>query len=319
MLEFEKKVIEIADYICAYGLNHSGVNLNPPRTFADLTEEENNLFMKTCHIGFKKGQDMILENLLEIQEKLSLQKINLKTANRNNDKELSMTIQKELDLLKHKSNILRHLADAIAWNLIKHQLYIARKLHTGEQDDKTLNNSNLQSVIKVVDKVNENPMSFALISDITSYIQIGDVLCNDNGILSIIEVKEGDKNREVGEIVHTMFKNNIDINEINKDNNLDKNEEKHIKRYYNQMVKMNRLSDILNKDEGLDPKTGTQVKILTPQIPTEDYLELLHNMHLELEEKTWSYNIIENCLHIGMYRGENRFNNGLLLQIFAKE
>ena len=72
-----------------------------------------------------------------------------------------------------KEHIIRKLADSIAWRMIGGQNYIARRLCLRESSRPTLKASSLASVLNIVNEYNDsNPLGFALISDITSFVQL---------------------------------------------------------------------------------------------------------------------------------------------------
>src|SRR5690606_807424 len=85
----------------------------------------------------------------------------------------------------------------IAWQLLQNQTHNARRLHIGQNSKKILENSNIDHAISISNKINEDPMSFALISDITGFVQIGDLLVLDKNGLGIVELKEGKVNAKI--------------------------------------------------------------------------------------------------------------------------
>jgi hypothetical protein len=65
-----------------------------------------------------------------------------------------------------------------------------------------IKNTNIESDIRFISYFNKNRQNFALLTDITSFIQIGDVLCSDIDKDSdrrqyLVELKEGDANYKV--------------------------------------------------------------------------------------------------------------------------
>jgi hypothetical protein len=91
---------------------------------------------------------------------------------------------------------LSNIADGIAIQMMSQQVHIARRLHIGEKSTKLFENANIEHTIKEADKINEDPGNFAQISDLTSFVQIGDLLiAHKTPGLCISEIKEGKTNQ----------------------------------------------------------------------------------------------------------------------------
>jgi hypothetical protein len=134
-------------------------------------------FLRACHNGFAKAQELIVVELITVQEIQKNLNDDLKSARRKRDQTAITKLEKEISIENFKEHILRKLADSIAWHIIGGQKYIARSLCLRESNRPNLKSSNLSSVIDVVNSHNkENSLNFALLSDITSFVQIGDIL-----------------------------------------------------------------------------------------------------------------------------------------------
>ena len=101
-----------------------------------------------------------------------------------------------------KELLLRGIADAIAWQLLGHQLAHARRFFksTAQPD---LYNSNFESVVCAAQEtLKDKPDAVSLISDLTSFIQVGDLLVYEpEKGLTIAEVKEGSMNAKIGDFM----------------------------------------------------------------------------------------------------------------------
>jgi len=90
----------------------------------------------------------------------------------------------------------RKLMDCVAWQMLEMQLYAARRLYQSQRPP-SLKHSNFNSVKSASDfETSEDHAKFALISDLTSFVQVGDLLVYDaDKGLAVVEVKEGEKNK----------------------------------------------------------------------------------------------------------------------------
>ena len=92
--------------------------------------------------------------------------------------------------------LLRRTADAIAHHMVGGQIWILRRLHTGERPPR-LRSSNWETVAAAARRLNAEPQTFALMSDITTFISIGDLFVARGEGFEIIEVKSGKVNEEI--------------------------------------------------------------------------------------------------------------------------
>lgn len=71
---------------------------------------------------------------------------------------------------------MRKSMDSIAWQLFNYDITVMRRLYYG-QELIDITDSNLDSELYYIDEyVKENPEGFVLISDLTSFIQVGDIV-----------------------------------------------------------------------------------------------------------------------------------------------
>ena len=128
------------------------------------------------------------------------------------------------------------------------QLYISQQLYKQVEDTKTLRSSNIESVKRAADHLNQTPEDFALISDLTSHVQIGDLIWKKNGTITLVEVKEGEKNLANMNIIEELVSTEIDAPELFKKHELSQKDVEQVHRQLKQMVEMENFGHILNYD-----------------------------------------------------------------------
>src|SRR5699024_8701379 len=117
------------------------------------------------------------------------------------DEELEEIITNELKIIEQRLKTFSHIADGIAWQLIGGEIHIAKRFYLQEKGQKRLKESNIDHAIKVAKEINKDPNNFALISDITNFIQIGDLLVVSEGTIGIMELKQGKVNKQITEFL----------------------------------------------------------------------------------------------------------------------
>jgi len=206
------------------------------------------------------------------------------------------------------------------WQLIQGQLWISRRLFLDVKGGKKLKEVNLESAVKVAEKYNENPQNFVLISDITNNVQVGDIIGVVDGSFVIAEIKEGEKNLEILEIIEELGKSEEPPIDLMKKLSEQPKMVKQLDRTIKQHQTLHKVHEIINTDKGIDPTSGKDIKIITPKESTPTFDGRLMALEKQLKERNfWAYDVIEDCLHIGIYKGEKRFVGHLLLKAIGEQ
>ena len=274
--------------------------------------------VRTIHTGFKNAQHQIIEGLLKIQSRIKRSKEQLKEARRQKSDQKELLA--EVTILEYKEVVLKHLADTIFWQLIEGKLYISRRFYQNVPGNKSLDETNYESVLLVANSINENPDNFVLLTDITNYVQIGDLFGVVDGKRVLIEVKEGERNYEILKDIEAANNSDLPIRKL-----FDKYKEhpkdlEQIKRILKQENVANDEINIINTDRGHDPVTNRNIKIFTPKEDTQYYYDELHDLEMQLMTRNfWAYTVIDDCLHIGLYKNKWKMLGRPLLEIIAKD
>lgn len=200
--------------------------------------------------------------------------------------------------------LFRGVADAIAWGMIGGQLCYARRLYR-EQRQPDLAESNFDSVVLAARSMRSaDPGCMPLISDLTSFVQIGDILCVSlQRKMKLIEVKQGDHNRRVLELVSFYRHSGCEkFREIVTKEESPKTV-KHFERVLRQEARMQYFGDVMGKGLATDPDSGDTVAIPEPTIPMESWDDALDELITKAREKNWAYDV-QGSIFMGAYYGE---------------
>jgi len=78
------------------------------------------------------------------------------------------------------------------------------------------------------------------------------------------------------------------------------------------------VCEIINTDKGIDPLTNEPFKFFNTRWSCSQFYDELHEQRKYLEKSNMlSYNVIEDCLYIGMYKGPFRFLGGTILKLYT--
>jgi hypothetical protein len=234
-------------------------------------------FVAAAHRGFARAQDEIVAHLTSGKEC--------------SDAELTLC---------------RKVMDGAAWQMIGEQLYLARRLFLNQQPP-SLVNSNYETVRDLATRLTSADFSkFALMSDLTSFVQIGDLLVRDPDTgLQIVEVKEGPVNERILQFVHSS------------DTQCQKARayflEKEGERTFGQMGRMLRqkermahVAEVATNGDSIDPDTGNRVFVPDEPLVLKSWDEALVAVLEDSRRSGWAIEVVDNCLFLGAYREQFR-------------
>ncbi len=306
MKEFEQLTKKIFDLTHQYAIDNLSLNFDVhPSTWKS---EDVRQFQIYVHKGFREAQKLILDEMIDIQESLKELKINLKSSRRDKDIQKSKKTENDIGTLKYKEVILRSFIDFIAWQFLDGEYYKVRRFYNGMDKDNarpTLSDSNIDSVVNAISYYHEqDELNFALISDLTSFIDIGDILLKEGNKLIPIEVKEGKTNGEVFKFITAISKKETDICPYSLISTPDKKFFKQADRVVKQINRANKLTEFLKYEEGVDPFRNVEVKVNKEAYTVESYIDIVNSLFKDLETKNWAYTIFEDIITIGLYQNE---------------
>lgn len=305
-LQFERNVTLVLSQIFPkVNLDILQIFLKSPK--GDVKKEIVNSEMGKIHKGFKKAQNTLVGLIVFVQAKRRKIKIDIKDSR---NKEVRNILNRELQTYSYMLDVYKHLADTIFWQLIGGKLHLARRFFQDVPGEKDLVETNYLSVVEIAEEINSNPLNFVLLTDITNYVQLGDLVGIVDGKHEIIEVKEGKRNHEFLDDISFMLNSGAEQSQIKNVVWKYSNDPKSIKqmqRMLKQIGTTRAEMAIMNFDKGKDPVSGRNITIATPKIDTVYYNENLRKLEEQLKmRKRWAYDVIDGCLHVGVYRGKMR-------------
>ena len=214
-----------------------------------------------------------------------------------------LSLEQDEEFSKARRLAYRGIADAIGWQLFKSELAYVKRYFMAQKRP-ALHESNIESVLLAVKQCHEQyPDSIALISDLTSFIQSGDIYhAKRNGGIGLYKVKEGKTNQDVLAILENTpaLVDYIDVPKLfaNKPDGF----QKQVQRTLRQKHRMNALSDTLRNDEGIDAYSGLPVKIHDLPINVGTWYESLLRVSEECKSKGYGLDVIQYCFYIGCYQ-----------------
>lgn len=281
---FRRIVKRLNRYIFSYGSRKFSANSQNP--YDPKSSDDRRQFIRYCHEGYKKAHALILESTLKLEDEEKRFK---------SGKALAPTLHKNL----HQRQVLKDFANSLAWIIAHNDESLARSWASGAAVDGYLIDKNLKSELKVVEYANSNPDGFAMLTDLTSCVQIGDVLVTTDGKPPLLlEIKEGDLNKEIVDLLEAPDPTGAEaeFRDKYKEELKALQQFERVKRQHDRM----KLSETYarRKDRRFDLALDAEVAIQDDKEPGEHYLESIGNLCEQAREKGYAAITIDDCLGV---------------------
>ena len=299
--KFSRELKELLYYIREYGIQHVNYKID---SYDQLPqgEEQQNEFFSQVHKGFYMAQSRVIYLLKKtITEKKRL-KQSLKQARRQNEQERASVFLEAVKKAEYQEHVLRKVMDSIAWQIFHSDLTIMRRLYCGNELI-DITDSNIESEITFTEAYQQDhPEGFALINDLTSFVQIGDIVsfCKTEGV-QIRELKEGAVNERIFEIINNSFQVKCPNYLQSCLSNESEKFREQFGRVVNQAARKIQVEKTIQTGYGTDVLTGQKVIVNDGDLVLHTFEEEVYKLSTDCEKKGYSIIVIEGCLLAGMY------------------
>ena len=298
--DFRNRLRKITDF----ALRHASDRL--PGLNQHSGQEEVRAYIRTVWEGWKWAQACILEELVQISMGRTVLQQLKKDASKNRNQDLANWIGIAIRNLDHKEAILRTVANSMIWAMFRSRRWIVRRLWAKGQPVPVASIS--RETTLYVHDVNESPDSVALMADITSLVDVGDVIVAHLGSEHpepyIIELKEGDKNDRIVSMVEEY---GTDSSEVPPevldgiDREIGPHGRKQFERIGRQIRRARNFASIANDDFGEDPETGKPMQNIGPELEVATYDARLSEIMFAAAKTGSAVDCIDGCLWVGVY------------------
>ena len=293
-----REIKEIVYYIRQYGIDHVEASVDDIIGSEALASD----FYIQVHKGFYFAQEKALHLLRKLLTSQKQLKKDLSEARRQRDSQQIRRLMNNLKKAEYQECVVRKTMDAIVWQLFNYELSTLRRLYCGEEPI-DITDSNIQSEINYINHFRQHsPTGFTLISDLTSFVQIGDIVERiPNDCTRFVELKEGAVNAKILQIMHETAQNPCPSYLITQLQNENRSFLKHFKRTVKQAVKDGNACDTINTGNGIDQASGLNIQIKERPFSIDTYSSVMHNLSIDYHKKGYATATIQNCLIIGVY------------------
>ena len=211
------------------------------------------------------------------------------------------------EFLRYVELIWRRTNDAIVWSLFNMEGHYIRRMCL-RKPRPVLSESNHKALIPLIEQLNSDPLTFALWSDATCCVDIGDVISRSfSGKPSgLLEVKSGAVNEAILDLIHSKDESAISLKSLEAlafahgDNAI-----KQMGRILRQMQTNSQVSEVLMTDKGFDPLHKLPIEIKEAKTKDHSYDKMLAS-YFEISDKMPVLECIEGCLWVYIDQDPNK-------------
>jgi hypothetical protein len=282
-MEFWKKFEQTFDMALANGWRSQPLRFDREKNHPRKHRE----FLAACHRGYEKAQNRVVEMLYELE----------------NDTELSNAEK------LWRERLLRRLMDSVAFLIFKAETHLMRRLILHDESPK-LSFPVLKDTLKAANKLNEESrMTFALLSDLTTFVHVGDIVRADarqgKARFSLIELKSGRVNAILAEKLQKYPPTEDGLKTFQSEEKLDEKKQDQATRMFRQRIRLENVEQLVRNDTGVDNKTKKGVIWSRETYHTVEYDSFLDELLDEARKSSLSAGVQNHCLHFGVGYSED--------------
>lgn len=285
-------------YIREYGINIARIDVNSEFWDSNVKRD----FFIKVHEGFYNAQERALSILTKILKERKRLREELKVARRNKEKTKTSQLMRAIKNTKYQECVVRKTMDTIVWTIFQLEPSTVRRLYCNEEPI-DITDSNIKSEINFVDDYKKNePDGFALICDMTSFVQIGDIITVRYGEgIKIYELKEGVVNEKIFNLFQNVQKNHCSAYLSYELRQESPKFREQFQRDINQMEKSMNVVQTINTGNGIDPGTGASVRILEGNSCPLNFTTIIQELNNKCNVKGYAISVVQNCVFVGVY------------------
>jgi hypothetical protein len=259
-------------------------------------------FFRGCHYGFDLAQRKVGKLVIEYEKRAKDYRAKLKQARRDRNNFEIKAIADVLDCLSRRQLILRRLIDSILWQMVSQEPWLLRRTQVSDSIS-PIDPVVLEKTLVTAGQLNrENRKCIHIVSDITTAVQIGDLvrLCVDSNPRrwEIIELKEGKVNDALLGLIgqSAVSPENLNLDKI--EESFGQKSVSQVRRMLRQKGREEAIENFRTTDKGIDPQTKEIVELSPESVEVVDYFDRLKRSCSVAKQSGASAFVVDGCLRV---------------------
>lgn len=259
-------------------------------------------FIRGCHYGFDLAQRKTAALVIKMEHEIAEAREQLKQLRRSRDIKVKVVLSR-IEVLRNRQIVLRRLVDSILYTIIRAESWILRRL-TVDLQIHPIDPVVLERTTQLaVERNRENRLRFSVVSDLTTVVQIGDLVEIDmmtpgSRKWAVIELKEGKVNELLSRMIHEKGEALTDEDfELMRQLASDK-APKQAQRMIRQQTRMRELKRFVETDRGIVPALQVEAYITPDSAVLEDFSDVIAKVYELAKEKGIGAGIVDGCVRL---------------------
>jgi len=258
-----------------------------------------NSYTKSCYHDYGNAQKLIANEIIGAYELKKQLEADLKRYRMESPINVKIVHQAkaQIKVIDNRILVLRRLFDSVAFKFFDGKIWIAKRfiLHN---IIKGIDIPAIKSNLEAANLINsKNSLDFALVTDLSTYIEVGDLILKPYGSKKvkwlIVEIKLGKVNKTLVDILNSNVSTNPDVIE-----GFDSNTLKQMNRMIRQKDRTNKIISLIKNGKGTDIKSDMSVTLEENKTNWQYYNTHLRETIDGAKREKVSLIILENCFSI---------------------
>jgi hypothetical protein len=253
-------------------------------------------YLQNCYSNYNIGQIKVSNLIVTYYNDKKQAQIKIKGLRTNKNKaenklEIS-ELKSKIECYENRILVLRRLIDSMACKLFEHKLWMMRRF-VFHKENREIDISAVINNIKIASDYNfKNPFKFALVSDLTTFIHVGDLILisNESGEpkWKICELKTGQINKE---LLNVAESSSTDVG-------LDKHKKDQLNRIIRQKDRSKKVINLINTNKGFNIQTNEPLELLEENTEISYCVNALKSAIAGANSSKIALCIVEDCFYI---------------------
>jgi len=232
-------------------------------------------FLRGCHYGYDRAQRLVGEEVIALELKSRDAQARLKELRHAHDPQYRDFIEL-IRVLQHRQLVLRRLIDSILFPMLVPDEWVLRHFRLSD-DIHPIDPVVLRKTIDIATERNrEERLRFSIVSDLTTAVQIGDLIEIDRSSLTgrswrIVELKSGKVNEILSSLIEERQGAVSDDDRETLRNSLGPKAVKQVNRMLTQQSRQKNLETLVETDQGVSPRFGMHTQVFPEIVEVDDY------------------------------------------------
>lgn len=266
-------------------------SLGRPIDAIKVDERARSKFLRGCHRGYDKAQQRIGALVIELHNRIDAAQVGITELRRQREDARRKDVELQVIALGNRQLALRRIADAMLVAIVHSETWIIRRLSL-DRRIRPIDPIVLRKTLAVASGRNSDDRSgFSLVSDLTTSVQIGDLIeisfGGPSAAWKVVELKEG----RINDLLSGRLDSSSRSGEYEKamdqeiERTLGKRAVAQAQRMRRQNSRMAEFKKIITTDRGIDASTNRPLYLLPDKVEVESYLEGINQIVSQARSK----------------------------------